>query len=137
MPWTCPECKRRFGRSHQSHECAPALTVADYLKTQPKERHSTYRAVLRVLKAFPDVDIDPVKVGIMIKRARTFCELRPRRNAVGLSFKVSRPLGHPRIHKQIQTSANRIAYFVDLKSPEEVDEQIQEWIAESYLDSPS
>ncbi len=113
------------------------MTVAGYLKTQPKERHATYRAVLKLLGAFPDVDIDPVKVGIMIKRARTFCELRPRRGAVGLSFKLSRPLGHPRIQKQIQTSANRVAYFVDLKSPEDVDEQIEEWIAESYLDSPA
>ena len=33
----------------------------------------------------------------MIKRARTFCELRPRRNAVELSFKLSQPLSDARI----------------------------------------
>ena len=112
------------------------MDVDSYLATQPAERHATYRAVLEVLAGFEDVDIDPVGVGILVKRARTFCELRPRRDCVQLSFKTSRPLGDPRIRKSIQTSANRAAHFVDLFGPEDVDEQVKQWLAEAWLDSP-
>jgi hypothetical protein len=31
--WICPECKRRFGRRHQGHECAPAMTLEEYFST--------------------------------------------------------------------------------------------------------
>ncbi len=81
-------------------------------------------------------DIDPVQVGILVKRARTFCWLRPRRGCVALSFKLSRPLADRRVRKSLQTSANRMAHFVDLVSPDEVDDQIRDWLAEVYLDLP-
>ncbi len=134
--WICPDCGRRFGRARQSHQCERGLSVEGYLALQPEERRDTYRAVLLVLEELGELDVDPVKVGIMVKRARTFCELRPRKGAVELSFKLSRPLGHPRIRKTISSSVHRRAHFVDLRSPEEVDDQIREWLAEAWLDSP-
>ena len=73
--------------------------------------------------------------GIMVKRARTFCELRPRRDAVELCFKLSRPIADRRIRKRIQSSTHRTAHFVDLRSAEDVDAQIREWLTEAWLDS--
>lgn len=136
MPWHCPDCGRRFGRANQSHECKPALTLEAYLERQPEARRDTYRAVLELLEEIGEVDVDPVEVGILLKRARTFCELRPRRDAVELCFKLSRPVAAPRIRKTIQSSAHRTAHFVHLRSADEVDEEIRGWLAESWLDSP-
>jgi hypothetical protein len=133
--WRCADCGRSFGRANQSHQCDPALSLEQYLAKQPAERRSTYEAVLRVLRKLGPVDIDPVGVGIMVKRARTFCELRPRRNAVELSFKLSEPLAHPRIRRVVRSSVHRLAYFVDLASAADVDAQIRSWLAESYRDS--
>lgn len=133
--WSCQDCGRRFGRANQSHVCEPGLTVKEYLDRQPAELRPVYKAVLKQLSKLGPLDIDPVSVGIMIKRARTFCELRPKRNAVELSFKLSQPLSDPRIRKTINSSTHRQAHFVLLRSPRDVDEQIVEWLAESYLDS--
>ena len=135
--WTCPECGRRFGRANQSHTCDPASSVESYLSGQPEERHATYRAALAVIRELGDVDIDPVSVGIMVKRARTFCELRPRRGAVELSFKMSRELGSPRVRKTLASSTHRRVHFVDLRTPEDVDDEVRRWLAEAYLDSPA
>ena len=52
-----------------------------------------------------------------------------------LGFKLSRPLSDPRIRRKIQSSAHRTAHFVDLRSADEVDEQVRSWLAESWLDS--
>jgi hypothetical protein len=92
--------------------------------------------VLKRLSKLGPVDIDPVHVGIMIKRSRTFCELRPKRDAVELSFKLSRPLADPRIRRTVRSSTHRQAYFVHLRSPEDVDEVIVGWLAEAYMASP-
>ena len=131
----CPDCGRRFGRANQSHVCEPALTVKEYLDRQPAELRPVYKAALKQLSKLGPLDIDPVGVGIMIKRARTFCELRPRRNAVELSFKLSQPLADPRIRKTINSSTHRQSHFVDLRSARDVDEQIAAWLVESYLES--
>lgn len=126
--WQCPDCGRSFGRVRQSHECVPALSLREYLARQPVAQRGIYEAVLSTLKKLGDVDIDAVEVGIMIKRARTFCELRPKRHAVSLSFKLSRALDHPRIAKVIQTSAHRAACFFDLRAPADVDAELRAWI---------
>ncbi len=135
--WTCPDCGRRFGRARQSHTCDPGQSVEAYLADQPEERRATYRAALVAIRELGDVDIDPVSVGIMVKRARTFCELRPRRDAVELSFKLSRELASPRVRKTVRSSVHRRAHFVDLRAPEDVDDEIRAWLAEAYLDSPT
>ena len=107
----------------------------EYLAGQPPELRRTYRAVLKALAKLGPVDIDPVSVGIMVKRARTFCELRPRRDAVELSFKLSGPIADSRIRKTVRSSTHRQAHFVDLRSPQDVDEQLLAWLAQSYLQS--
>jgi hypothetical protein len=134
--WLCPDCGRFFGRSNQSHVCERGLSLRDYLAAQPEPQRAIYRAVLAILNKLGDVDIDPVGVGIMVKRMRTFCELHPKRNAVSLSFKLSRAIDHPRIARAVRCSAHRMAYFVDLHIPKDVDGQVRDWIREAYLDSP-
>jgi hypothetical protein len=76
-------------------------------------------------------------VGIFFKRARTFAELRPRRDRVVLSFWLSRRLlGHPRIAKTVRGTGERAAYFIDLRDPADVDDQVRDWLTEAYFASP-
>jgi hypothetical protein len=133
--WLCKGCGRHFGRTNQSHECQPNMSLADYLEAQPAAHRPIYRAVLRALSRFGEIDVDPVRVGIMIKRSRTFCELRPKRDAVELSFKLSRPLASQRIRRTVRCSVHRDAHFVHLQSVADVDAEVLNWLAESYLDS--
>jgi hypothetical protein len=134
--WACPDCGRKFGHARQSHECTPGSGLAAYLAGQPAARRATYEAVLAVLRKLGEIDVDPVRVGIMIKRARTFCELRPKRDAVELSFKLSRPLESPRVRRTIRSSTHRFAHFVHLHDAAEVDAEIAQWLAEAWLASP-
>ncbi len=134
--WTCPDCGRPLGRRNQSHECAPGLTLAEYLERQPPEWHPTYRAVIALLLEIGDLIIEPVDVGILVKRRGTFAELRPRKRAVELSFKLTRSLDHPRIRRVVKSSVHRRAHFVWLTSPEDVDDEVRQWIVEAWLDSP-
>jgi len=67
---------------------------------------------------------------------RTVAELRPRRGRVTLSVLLSRRLRHPRIVKRWEGSGTRGAYFIDLRQPEDVDDEVRDWLTEAYLASP-
>ena len=112
------------------------MTIEAYLAGQPEEFHDIYRAVLAILADFDDVVIDPVSVGIFAKRRGSFCQMRPKRAAVELSFKLDDEIRHPRIRRRVKASVHRTAHFVWLASPDEVDDQIREWLAEAWLASP-
>jgi len=133
--WTCPDCARRFGRVNQSHGCAPALSVQEYFSTGPAFERPIYEAVVAQLAELGPLVVDPVQVGILFKRVRTFAELRPRRDRVVLSLWLSRPLVHPRVVRTLG-GPRRVAHFVDLRGPDDVDDDVRGWLAESYLSSP-
>ncbi len=88
---------------------------------------------------FQEIDkiiIEPVDIGILMKRRGTFAELRPRAKAVELSFKLTRSLDHPRIRRVVKSSVHRRAHFIWLTSAEDIDEQVRAWIAEAWHNSP-
>jgi len=134
--WTCPECGRQFGRRNQSHECAPALSLDEYFATSHQRERPIFEAVVDHLESVGPLHVEAVQVGILFKRQRTFAELRPRRDRVVLSVLLSRPLQHARIVKTWPGSGQRMAYFVDLRTPDEVDEEVRDWLTEAYLSSP-
>ncbi len=73
MPrWVCPECGRQFGRTKQGHECAPAMSVEEYFSTGPPFERPVFDAVMAHLATVGPVHIEPVSVGIFLKRSRTF-----------------------------------------------------------------
>jgi len=113
------------------------MTVDEYLATQPDGWHATYRAALDALREAGDVVVDPVPVGILVKRRGTFCELRPKKAAVECSFKLTHTLDHPRIRRVVKSSVHRRAHFVWLRGPEDVDEELKAWLAEAWFDSPA
>ena len=50
-----------------------------------------------------------------------------------LTFGLSCCIEHPRIHQAVQPYPNRWTHHVLLLSPEDVDDTIREWLAQSYL----
>src|SRR5689334_16598908 len=134
--WTCPNCERTFGRRNQSHECLPATSVDDYFAARPDWERPIFEEIREHLELVGDVRVEALEVGIFFKRVRTFAELRPRKGRLTLSMLLSRRLRHPRIVKRWEGKGTRGAYFVDLRRPEEVDDELRDWLTEAYLASP-
>lgn len=112
------------------------MTVDEYFSTGPAFERSIFEAVAAHLLPLGDVRVEAVQVGIFFKRSRTFIELRPMRDRVRLSMLLSRDLVDKRVVKRFSGSGRRFAVFVDLRQPEEVDDQLVSWLTESYLSSP-
>ncbi|TML39218.1 MAG: hypothetical protein E6G27_11215 [Actinobacteria bacterium] len=138
MPaWTCPDCGRQFGKARQSHECTPAMSLEEYFSTGPPHDRPVFEEVMRHLRTVGPVHVEPVSVGIFLKRSRTFAELRPMRRWVALSFSLPRKVEHARITRKVVGYRGRFFHVVNLRGPDELDDEVRGWLTEAYLDSPA
>jgi hypothetical protein len=129
--WTCPQCDRTFGRTRQFHVCLPVQAVDEYFAARPEHEREIYDAVVGHLQSVGDVDVEAATVGILVKRRRTFVELRPKQKWVELSILLTRPIDDPRVSKRIVVSRGRFAYFFRLRSAADVDDDLRELLTES------
>jgi hypothetical protein len=113
------------------------MSLHDYFATS---RHAIERpifeAVFEHLESVGPIRVEAVEVGILFKRQRTFAELRPKRDRVVLSVLLSRPLQATRIVKTWVGPGLRRGYFIDLRDPADVDDELRDWLTEAYLSSP-
>ena len=134
--WTCPECERRFGRRNQGHECAPAMTLEEYFSTGPERERPIFEAVMAHLDTVGPVHVEPVSVGIFLKRSRSFAQLRPMVRWVALSFALPRRLTSARIARRPESGGSRTWHVVNLRTADEVDDEVRDWLTEAFLASP-
>jgi len=134
--WSCPKCRRQFGRPGQSHECAPAMSLEEYFSTGPAHERPVFEAVMAHLSHVGPVHVEPVSVGIFLKRSRTFAELRPMRNWVAVSFSLARPVRHKSIKRKVVHYGGTYFHVANVAGPEDVDDDLLGFLTESYLNSP-
>ena len=134
--WVCPDCGRQFGRARQSHECAPAMSLEEYFSTGPPHERPVFEAVMVHLDTVGPVHVEPVSVGIFLKRSRTFAELRPKQRWVALWFSLPRPVRHRTITRKVVLYNGRYEHVANLRSPDDLDDDLRDHLTEAYLASP-
>lgn len=137
MAWVCSECGRRFGRAGQSHECSPALRLDDYFATADERERPVFDAVLAHLHSLGDVHVEPVAVGIFIKRDGSFVELRPMTKWVALSFPFPRRIQSARIARKPVLAGARWYHVVNLLDSNEVNDEVRDWLTEAWHSLPA
>ena len=114
--------------------CAPALPVDAYFAGRPLVEREIFEAVRRHLESLGPVIVEPVNVGILFKRRRTFAELRPKVRWVQLSIGLNRRLDHPRITRTVRATNGRTYHGIRITSPADIDGEVSEWLTESYME---
>lgn len=132
VAWTCSECGRLFGRSRQSHECSPGLSLDEYFSTGPSHERPVFDAVMEHLALVGPVHVDVVSVGIFLKNPRKFAELRPKQRWVAVSFSLSRRAPHRTITRKIVQHHGKFWHVANVTSPEDLDDALCELLAEAY-----
>jgi hypothetical protein len=105
------------------------MTLDEYFSTGPERERLIFEAVMAHLDVLGEVYVEPVSVGIFIKRGRSFVELRPMVRWVAMSFPVSRRIDHPRIARHMGKY-----HVVNLRGPEDVDDQVRGWLTEAWAE---
>jgi hypothetical protein len=112
------------------------MALEDYFATGPAHERPIFDEVVRHLATVGPVHVEPVSVGIFLKRARTFAELRPMRRWVALSFSLRRQVRHPTITRRVLPYGGRFFHVANLRGPDDLDDELRDWLTEAYLDSP-
>ncbi len=108
------------------------MTIEEYFETGPDFERPIYEAVAAHMATLEDVHTEAVSVGIFFKRKRTFAQLRTMTRWIALSFILERKLDSKRLSRKVQGAGERYYHVINVRSPEEIDDQIREWLTEAW-----
>ena len=130
--WTCPACEREFARKNQAHTCAPGTTVDGTFASYPEGHRQIYDAIIGHLRALGEVHEDAVTVGVFLKRDDKFAEVRPMARSVSLNLVLPRTIHDPRVSKAVRIAEGRVVHLIKLTTRSDVDDQLCDWLEESF-----
>lgn len=105
-----------------------------YFGKRPAVEREIFEAVRAQLEALGDVIVEPVGVGILFKRQRTFVELRPMARWMHLSIGLNYRLGSSRVTRTTPGTNGRFYHGIRVTRAEDIDVEVRAWLTESYLE---
>jgi hypothetical protein len=112
--------------------CAEAMSLEEYFATAPPHEQPVFAAVFDYLGSLGPILVEPVGVGIFLKKRGSFVELRPKTKWVAMSFPMARRVRHPRITRKPIETGLAIYHVANLRIPDDLDEDLRDLLAESY-----
>jgi hypothetical protein len=108
------------------------MSLEEYFSTGPPHERPVFDAVHEYVRTLGPVHVEPVGVGIFIKKGGSFLELRPMTRWVAMSFPLPRRVEHPLIARKPIDTGSRIYHVVNLRDADDVGDDVRTWLAESY-----
>ena len=112
------------------------MSIEEYFSTGPPHERPVFDAVMTHLADVGPVVVEPVSVGIFLKRARTFAELRPMQRWVALSFSLPRRVRHRLIVRKPIAYGAGYFHVANVAHPDELDEELLDFVTEAYQRCP-
>ena len=112
------------------------MDLEEYFSTGPPFERPIFEAIMAGLAGVGPIHVEPVSVGIFLKKARGFSELRPMTKWVAVSFVLDHTVRSARIARKVYESGAHRYHVVNVRGPGEVDEELLDWLRESYELSP-
>jgi hypothetical protein len=112
------------------------MSLEEYFSTGPDHERPIFEAVMEHLGTLGPVHVEPLSVGIFLKRAQTFAQLRPMNRWVALSFSLPRAVQHRTITRKVIPYSGRYWHVANLRAPDDLDDDLRRWLTEAYLSSP-
>jgi hypothetical protein len=92
----------------------------------------TYRRLIEVLEGFGPFAQEAKKTSIHLACRSAFAGVHPRKAAILLNIRSSRPISSDRIRKLEKVSANRWHNEMLLEAPDQLDAELTGWLREAY-----
>jgi len=130
--WTCPKCKREFGKVRQSHTCERGLTLDEFFATaQPWER-PIFDKVSAHIRDQGVVIIDPIAIGILFKHGPMFAELRSMKKWTAVGFYLGRKLTSSKLSRKVIEYNGKYMHYINVDDVDLIDDEILDWLTEAY-----
>ena len=107
-------------------------TVKMHFVNRSQAVRQIYDRILDVSRGFGPVKEDPKKTSIHLVNCSAYAGVQNRRELMVLTLKSTRDIDSKRIFRRLQASANRWYLEIKLTSPEQVDDELINWLEASY-----
>jgi hypothetical protein len=129
--WTCPRCGRSFANRNQQHACGP-LDLERHLAGRDPEVLAIFERLVELAERNGPVTVLPEKTRIAFQVRMSFAAFALRRRWVDGHVVLARRLEHPRFRRVETFSPRNHLHQFRLERLEEVDEEVDAWLAEAY-----
>jgi hypothetical protein len=129
--WKCPDCGRTFAVKTKEHSCY-LYSVDSHFEGRIPVLRKTYDKLVDAVSDFGPVSIQPVKGSIFFKKAGTFASVTVRKDHLKIDFFLSEKYEGFPIEKTLQYTQKKIAHYMSLAKPADVNKQLVSWMKESY-----
>jgi len=131
MSWICPDCGRSFRNPNQSHSCG-IVPIGKHFIGKPDALKATFDKIISKVTAFGHIQINSLNGAITIAGKSTFLAFKIRKDYIELEILSDIEISEFPVYKTFRVSKSRVALFVRIQSPDEVDEQLLGWIKVAY-----
>ncbi len=134
--WTCPSCARPFGKTNQSHMCAPGLSIDEFFATAHERERPIYDAVADHLSSIGEITIEFVQVGIFFKNGPNIAQLRTMKKWMALCLYLPEKVNSTRFSRKTVPAGgkgSRWYHVINVTDASEIDDQVLEWLTHAYL----
>jgi hypothetical protein len=111
------------------------MTLDEYFATGPPHERPVFDAVMAHVATLGPVHVEPVSVGIFVKRDGGWMELRPMERWVAMSFPLRRRASHRTIVRKVMQWNGRYYHIANVTGPEDFDDALADLVTESYADA--
>jgi hypothetical protein len=108
------------------------MTLDEYFATGPAFERPIFEAVYEFVSSLGPVSVEPVSVGLFIKKQGSWIELRPKTKWMDLCFPFPRRIDHALISRKPIDAGRFVYHYAKLRGPEDFSETVRAWLAESY-----
>jgi hypothetical protein len=130
--WTCPRCGARFVTRNLWHGCGD-YSVEGFFEGKPARFRELYDAYVRFVEEIGPFEQVPTKTRIaFMVRVRFAGVVRLRKDGLVCGFWLKRRIASPRLTKIEHLERADWIYEFVLRSPEELDDEVREWLREAY-----
>jgi len=129
--WRCPRCGRPFANRNQSHACGLGDLDVLFARSEPHVR-ATFDRVVEAARRCGPLDVVPEKTRVALQVRMSFAAFMPRRRWLDGHVVLARALQAERFRTVETISPRNHLHVFRLSTPEEVDAEVEAWLAEAY-----
>lgn len=128
--WRCPKCGRTFSRTGQPHSCS-TVSLESHLPGGP-QRALFERLLAEVNSKAGECEVLSLPCCIHLVGRYDFLAVLPRKKRLEIRFVLERELANPRVQRSARISKALYKHSVDVRTAEDVDEELLGWLREAY-----
>ncbi len=129
--WNCPNCGRSFRNTNQDHSCMVTDLESHFVNKQ-QNVIDAFAVIKSEVMKLDGVKINSVKNAILFQAKSNFLAVKPKKTHLDIEFLLPEKTEEFPVYKVAQATKTKFAHFVRLESPEEVDEQLIQWLRKAY-----